>query len=315
METQERIRQLSPVKQFALRKLLEDKDVGEQARLALTGSNLRMLRQGSPILFIYPATDGSVGYMRHYLPHIPARWGVYALQTPGLEGEQEPYRTVHDLARHGIARIREVQPSGPYYLAGNCMGGLPAYETARQLHAAGEQVALVLHLLPNFNRPWKDLPTSASALQLRAIIDYVYIIERLLGTKIDLPFDEMAALDERDQLDRVVDLVHRGGWLGAADPDTFRARMVIYQANLGAMLSYAPPSAYPGEITILAAGEDARGESAVSTLSPYAAPLHAVHPDRIRTIVVDADGGALFDGSEPAMTRIGTELQGILCAL
>ncbi|MET8509926.1 cytochrome P450 [Streptomyces sp. NPDC004787] len=219
MEIQDRIGQLSDIKRLALRKLLENKDIGDDALLSLGDSNVRMLRKGEPKLFIYPATDGSVGYMRYYLPHIPEQWGVYALQTPGLEGEQEPYRTIADIARHGIERIREVQPAGPYYIAGHCMGGLPAYETARQLSANGDEVGLVLHLYPIFNRPWKDLPTGQDELQLRAIIDYCYIIEHLLNVKIDLPVETLATLDREAQMDRVIEEFRRNNYLGSADPE------------------------------------------------------------------------------------------------
>src|SRR3954468_7974638 len=39
--------------------------------------------------------------------------------------------------------LRAFQPHGPYYLGGYCFGGNVAYEMARQLRAAGEEVALV----------------------------------------------------------------------------------------------------------------------------------------------------------------------------
>ena len=42
-------------------------------------------------------------------------------------------------ARH-VAELRKVQPHGPYRLAGFCVGGIIAFEMARQLRAAGEAV-------------------------------------------------------------------------------------------------------------------------------------------------------------------------------
>ncbi|MEU1280270.1 thioesterase domain-containing protein [Streptomyces sp. NPDC005805] len=315
MELKDRIGQLSQAKQLALRKLLENKDIGDDALLSLAGSNVRMLREGEPKLFLYPATDGSVGYMRHYLPHVPEHWGVYALQTPGLEGEQEPYRTIADIARHGIARMREVQPTGPYYIAGHCMGGLPAYETARQLSESGDEVGLVLHLYPIFNRPWKDLPTAQDELQLRAILDYCYIIEHLLDVKIDLPVEALAALGREAQMDRVIEEFRRHNYLGSADPEIIRTRMAIYQANLSAMLTYRPPSVFPGNVTILAAGQKRRGDMVIDPRSPYAAPLRSLREDQVETILVEADEGAMFDGSEPHISAIGREIRRVIGAL
>lgn len=311
MNTTERARQLSDTKKLLLRRLLEDKDIGGERLLSLEGSNLKVLRDGSPSLFLFPATDGSVSYMRSYLPHIPPSWGVYGCQTPGLDGEQTPYRTIAEIAAHNVREIRRVQPRGPYYLTGNCMGGLPAYEAARQLQDLGERAGLVLHLMPNFNRPWKALP-GRSSLQMRGFIDYTFIIERLLNVRLDLPFERLAEMSEEAREAYVVNHIREGGWLSGLDLEAFQRRMVTYQANLEAMLAYEPRGQLEGAMTVLAAGQKSQGEMEMPMDSPYAAPLRVLRPDQIRVAYVDADGGALFDGSEPHMTRIGAELQRIL---
>lgn len=45
------------------------------------------------------------------------------------------------VAAYHAAALRRVQPCGPYYLAGWCQNGVVAFELARQLLAAGEQVS------------------------------------------------------------------------------------------------------------------------------------------------------------------------------
>jgi amino acid adenylation domain-containing protein len=52
-------------------------------------------------------------------------------------------KSVEHLAAHYIDEIRTVQPRGPYHLVGHSMGGLVAFEMARQLRALGEPVALL----------------------------------------------------------------------------------------------------------------------------------------------------------------------------
>jgi hypothetical protein len=307
-DTKERIRQLSEAKKMVLRKLLENKDIGGDRLLNLEQSSLKMLRSGSPVLFIYPATEGSVSYMRNYLPYIPSSFGVCGCQTPGLDGEQQPYRTVAEIAEHTIRQIRRVVPKGPYYIAGNCMGGLPAYETARQLEAMGEEVALVLHLMPIFNRPWREMP-GVNALQLRGFIDYTFIIERLLGVKMNLPFDKVAELDEDAQVDFVVQHIREGKWLSELDLEAFRKRIEVYKANLEAMLRYDAKGDFPGTLRVLAVGDRSRGEDEIHIESPYAAVLRAMPRDRIELEYVDAESGALFDGAEPHMTKIGAAMR------
>lgn len=53
-----------------------------------------------------------------------------------------PYR-LEDIAAYLVKAMREVQPHGPYLLAGLCVNAVIAYEVAQQVVAQGEEVALV----------------------------------------------------------------------------------------------------------------------------------------------------------------------------
>jgi amino acid adenylation domain-containing protein len=70
----------------------------------------------------------------------------YGLQAPGTDGVSEPLRRVEDLAAVYIKAIQTLQPHGPYLLLGECFSGAVAYETAQQLRAQGEEVALLAFL-------------------------------------------------------------------------------------------------------------------------------------------------------------------------
>ena len=67
----------------------------------------------------------------------------YGLQSRGLDGKEELQSSVADMARVYVDAVQRVQPRGPYFLGGYCMGGTVAYEMAQQLSAKGEQVGLV----------------------------------------------------------------------------------------------------------------------------------------------------------------------------
>jgi thioesterase domain-containing protein len=54
-----------------------------------------------------------------------------------------------------VKEIRRVQPHGPYFIAGYCMGGTVAFEVAQQLHELGEPIAL-LALFDTMN--WHKIP-------------------------------------------------------------------------------------------------------------------------------------------------------------
>ena len=102
-----------------------------------------------PPLFAVPGSGGNpVGYI-HLGRLLDARQPLIGIESKGLDGVDEPLTRMEDIAADNIARIRTLQPSGPYYLTGACFGGRVAYEMARQLEAAGEDVGLLLMLDPS----------------------------------------------------------------------------------------------------------------------------------------------------------------------
>ncbi|MGW7577283.1 thioesterase domain-containing protein [Streptomyces sp. NPDC054765] len=307
----DRVNALSETKRRALRRLLAEKNADTSVR-EVKDSNVKPLREGTgKRLFLFPATEGSVGYMNGYLPHIPADWSVYGCQTPGLDDDQEPVRTVEEIAAHNIRQIQLIQSEGPYHLAGNCMGGLPAFETARQLQAAGHRVDLVLHLMPVFDRPWTNMP-SAEALQMRGLIDYGFIIGRLLGKPVDLPLDDIAAAPEEKRADIVAEFLARQDGLSDAGLEVLRHRISVYQANLHAMFAYEPEGGFDGTLRVLAVGSSERNETYLDTDAPYAAAIRGLAPSQVETTHVDAEASALFDCAEPHMSVIGGFLDTIL---
>jgi len=67
-----------------------------------------------------------------------------------------PYR-IEDMASFLVRAMREVQPHGPYALAGLCVNAVIAYEIARQLRSQGEEIAL-LALLDGHNQAYYKNP-------------------------------------------------------------------------------------------------------------------------------------------------------------
>jgi thioesterase domain-containing protein len=83
---------------------------------------------------------------RHLGPDQP----IYGLQPQGLDGKQAPLTRIEDMAARYIKEIQVIQPDGPYFLAGYCMGGTIALEMAQQLSGQGQRVDL-LALLDTYN--------------------------------------------------------------------------------------------------------------------------------------------------------------------
>jgi amino acid adenylation domain-containing protein len=94
-----------------------------------------------PPLFLAYEGAGSIAYAQVLHPHIDAEIPVYALPSPS--SAVSPLGTVEGMAARLVQMIREVQPSGPYRLAGWSFGGVLAYEVAAQLIGGDEVVEFV----------------------------------------------------------------------------------------------------------------------------------------------------------------------------
>jgi amino acid adenylation domain-containing protein len=96
-----------------------------------------------PPLFCVHAVGGNVLSYRELVACLGPDQPVYGLQAVGLDGRHAPHTRVEDMAAHYLREVRTVQPAGPYHLAGMSFGGVVAFEMARQLEAAGKEVALL----------------------------------------------------------------------------------------------------------------------------------------------------------------------------
>jgi len=103
--------------------------------------------QGSrPPLFVVSAGDGNLVGFAPLARNLPPEQPLYGLQPSGLDGRRPLDRGIEAMASRYLEQVREVQPSGPYLLAGRCNGATVAYEMAQRLRAEGEQVPLLAAL-------------------------------------------------------------------------------------------------------------------------------------------------------------------------
>jgi aspartate racemase len=156
-----------------------------------------------------------------------------------------PYR-LEDIATYLIEAMREVQPHGPYYLAGLCVNAVIAYEMAQQLVRQGETVALVAmldaHNHAYYRNPFKDGRYTAriryhlsNLLRMDAGETSAYLIDRL---------DEARRKIERVTWRLTTD---RGGH----SDDRFRnSDSIVHPA-----FSRYEPQPYAGKITLLQSSE------------------------------------------------------------
>ncbi|PLB48723.1 putative polyketide synthase [Aspergillus steynii IBT 23096] len=94
-------------------------------------------------LFLFPDGSGlATAYAR--IPPISPNTRVCGLNSPLLNSANSHLATIESLAAEMLRAVRARQPRGPYLLGGWSAGGMFAFEAARQVLEAGEQVAGLL---------------------------------------------------------------------------------------------------------------------------------------------------------------------------
>ncbi len=209
---------------------------------------LQTAGEGTPIFLIHWSE-------RDLARRLGARRPVYGLsfglgQIGGREWLPSPDR-VEAIAAIYIQDMRTVQPRGPYHLVGHSVGGLVAYEMARQLRDSGEAVGFV-GLLDTF------VPDPAASATRRP--------RRTLASRVSrMPF----RLLWRHLLDRVSDMpAIRPFLLKVLPPQaTIRLRM-----NNTFMSTYAPRP-YDGEVHLFACEDRGPDDATVPPPETGWAPL------------------------------------------
>jgi amino acid adenylation domain-containing protein len=157
-----------------------------------------------PPFFAATAGDGnSVGFAA-LARALPEHQPFYALQPRGLDGRARMHTSVEAMARHYVNELRQVQPEGPYLLGGRCLGGLVAFEIARRLTEAGQEVAL-LGVFDSLGPRWKPRRLAPDLLY-----DEVLNMCRVRVRRED---EAAAELRTPEQVERFVD------WLLEPAPD------------------------------------------------------------------------------------------------
>jgi amino acid adenylation domain-containing protein len=103
-------------------------------------------RGSKPPLFLVHGAEGNVLLYRGLANHLGMDQPVYGLQSLGLNADAHFQTTVQEMAAHYLKEIIAVQPHGPYFLGGYCLGGVIAFEMAQQLKSLGEKTEIVIML-------------------------------------------------------------------------------------------------------------------------------------------------------------------------
>ncbi|TQM77989.1 phthiocerol/phenolphthiocerol synthesis type-I polyketide synthase D [Saccharothrix saharensis] len=136
--------------------------------------------------------------------------------------------------------VRSVQPAGPYVLGGWSFGGCLAHEVACLLQDAGAEVGPVVMI--DTVRPLPAPDVTPADLVRHRFTRYARHVEEVYGTRVELPWESLSALDDEGQIDAVLAAV---AGLGIS-PGALRHQRTSY-LDARAAERYAPRH-YPGRV-------------------------------------------------------------------
>jgi thioesterase domain-containing protein len=120
-------------------------EILSQAPLGPPGNGLVVLQSGrqGPPLFMVHLVDGQLILYRELVARLGADLPIYGFELASDPGSPPVLTTFEELAAKYVQQMRVKQPTGPYFLCGYCWAGELTFEMARQLVAAGQEVAFL----------------------------------------------------------------------------------------------------------------------------------------------------------------------------
>lgn len=220
----------------------------------------------TPFFCVHPA-GGNVFCYTTLARHLGAERPFYGLPSSAEAGGAGG-PSLEVLAARYVETLRRARPAGPYLLGGWSMGGLVAFEMARQLDARGEAVALVALLDSKIpTREERRVADDETALlmsfarDLGLSGDAALRAERLRGLAADLFASRPDA-----QLARLVELARRAGVLPpGAELAQVLGLLEVFKTNVRAMCAYVP-RAYGGPVKLFKAREQLTRDNSDETL-------------------------------------------------
>ncbi|MCB0517420.1 MAG: amino acid adenylation domain-containing protein [Lewinellaceae bacterium] len=108
-------------------------------------TSLIPIREGGskPPLYLVHGGGLHVLFYQNLVKYLDDDQPIFALQARGLNGDEEPLDRIEEMAAHYIREMLAQNQEGPYCLAGYSLGGLIAWEMAKQLQEMGKEVPLL----------------------------------------------------------------------------------------------------------------------------------------------------------------------------
>jgi len=257
-----------------------------------------------PLFCVHPASGQIICYQaltRYLAPDQP----VYGLQDPQAHSGEITSRSVAEIAGAYLSEIRQVQPEGPYQLAGYSFGCVVAFEMAQQLRRAGQDVALLALIDGNSPALAADISTEDAYLLAVILMEWLRGATTQSAREIRL---ELEPLAPAEQMARALQLLReRQSDLETAGPGWLRHQVQLFKCRLQAVQTYQA-EVYDQRITALLSSTERTPERIVAAVD-HAHDLGWHHYTRLPIDLHLLPGSHEALMQEPTVQTLATHLQ------
>ncbi|MDN3268139.1 SDR family NAD(P)-dependent oxidoreductase [Streptomyces sp. MA15] len=219
---------------------------------------------------------GDVSYCIYLSRYLGMEHPLYGLEQLDSDLRFTEFPSIEAMAARYVAEIREEHPEGPYVLGGASFGGILAFEMARQLVEAGQEVShlyLVDALLPGTGA-WNGVDNTVITEENQDAVTLMLIgnsASQLWKADPTLTIDELIGMSSDEAIDYVTRHVVEGSPAQLSADEVHRlvrTRFALLDLNGKLLLDYeARPFARPVRTTVFHA---TKGFSAAE--NPYGMP-------------------------------------------
>ncbi|RWL81959.1 MAG: amino acid adenylation domain-containing protein [Mesorhizobium sp.] len=185
-----------------------------------------------PPLFFVPTGSGDCSYAVKLVSEMDIDCPAYVMPWPDFN-EVFPL-TLEEIAAYASGVMKEVEPSGPYRLAGYSSGGILAYAIAQQLFRLGETVSFIAFIDV-------ELAANGSSIPSHRIVNEL-VLDSLQSLDSER-FSELERLAEQSSVETLLEKAHQIGAIRSKGD--LRDDVMMYERIArfhDALQAYQPPS-------------------------------------------------------------------------
>ncbi|MCC7476119.1 MAG: SDR family NAD(P)-dependent oxidoreductase [Pirellulales bacterium] len=191
-----------------------------------------------PPLILLPALGGDYRYYFDLVQQLGSDQPVYIFRPRGLDQDLPPHLTIDEMTADYLKALADLQPHGPYFLAGWSTGGAFAFAFAEAIERSGEEVAL----LTLFDSP---LPSICDDVDVeddaKFFCDLVNFANYSSETDARIDFAKLASLPPDEQFSAAVAEARSIGILPPDTPESYIRKLVdVGEANVRVLRTYVP---------------------------------------------------------------------------